>query len=205
MSTHQPPRLRTTVCVCGQLRFIGVWSLYKVMFMYVHCKKKLSLNSSNNSYPVSEGFSFSLKRSDSFTILENPLEFSSLSKYVFVVQSVVAPISTVLVLYVVVGPGIFLGFFLCNSMNHSSLGRVVCSLKCYPPLKNVICFIQFWNFVSVVTSLWQVKDTRIGSPTVTFTPGMTWKFSYLSFYFLFPRFTFILSWNFVVNQVNGVW
>ena len=63
------------------------------MFIYVHCKKKLSLNSSNNSYPVSEGFSFSLKRSESFTVLENPLEFSSLSKYVFIVQSVVAPIS----------------------------------------------------------------------------------------------------------------
>ena len=38
-------------------------------------------------------FSFSLKSSDSLTVLENPLEFSSLSKYVFVVQSVVAPIS----------------------------------------------------------------------------------------------------------------
>ena len=90
-------------------------------------------------------------------------------------------------------------------MNHSSLGRVVCSLKCYPPLKNVTCFFQLWNFVSVVTSLWQVKDTRIGSPTVTFTPGMTWQFSYLSFCFFFPCFTFILSWNFVVNQVNGVY
>ena len=37
-----------------------------------------------------------------------------------------------------------------------------------------------------------------------FHPGYDLTVQLFIFLFLFPCFTFILSWNFVVNQVNGV-
>ena len=168
------------------------------MFIYVHWKKKLSLNSSNNSYPVSEGFSFSLKRSDSFTVLENPLEFSSLSKYVFVVQSVVAPISMWLS-----NPEFSWVFFLAIPWTTAHLEGSFVILNVIQRKKMLFVFFnceilfQWWHhhdrWRTQGLALWLWLSPRVWPDNLV-----------INFFSLFPRFTFILSWNFAVNQVEAV-